>query len=565
MKYYAGQLGYFLNERSGRRNLRVLTRFVVILLLLILVYTVLFHYIMMLEGQKHSWLTGFYWTLTVMSTLGFGDITFHSDLGRVFSILVLLTGIVMLLILLPFTIIQFFYAPWIQAQAAARTPTFYEGRDGHVVLTHHDPSTEALIRKLDQYGHEYALLVPDTEEAAHLHDQGLNVVVGDFDDPETYERVRASKAALVATTHNDYVNTHAASAVRAVAPDVPIVATAQSEASVDILELAGAGHVFQPAEQLGHALTRGIVGGDAITHPVGRVGELVIAEANTARTPMTGKTLREARLREIGVTVLGIWNRGVFEPATGETVISENAILLLAGSEEQMQAYDEAFVIYNVSVEPVLIIGGGRVGKSAARLLTERDVDWRVVEKDPSVTTDPERTIIGDAADLEVLKRAGIDRAPAVLITTHNDDLNIYLTIYCRKLRPDIQIISRTSVDRNVASLHRAGADFVLSYASMAASAMFNLVRDSGIVPIAEGLEVFRVPTPTSLVGKTLAESGVRQRTECSVIGVGVGERITPNPPPDTTLEAGNELVLVGSSESGRRFHEVFVDGQGER
>jgi spermidine/putrescine transport system permease protein len=56
----------------------------------------------MREGQDHSWLTGVYWTLTVMSTLGFGDITFTSDLGRLFSIVVLLSGIFMLLIVLPF-------------------------------------------------------------------------------------------------------------------------------------------------------------------------------------------------------------------------------------------------------------------------------------------------------------------------------------------------------------------------------------------------------------------------------------------------------------------------------
>ena len=49
---------------------------------MILLYTVLFHLLMDYEGQEHTWLTGFYWTLTVMSTLGFGDITFHTDLGR---------------------------------------------------------------------------------------------------------------------------------------------------------------------------------------------------------------------------------------------------------------------------------------------------------------------------------------------------------------------------------------------------------------------------------------------------------------------------------------------------
>lgn len=38
--------------------------------------SVLFHVIMVHEGQDHSWLTGFYRTLTVVSTLGFADITF---------------------------------------------------------------------------------------------------------------------------------------------------------------------------------------------------------------------------------------------------------------------------------------------------------------------------------------------------------------------------------------------------------------------------------------------------------------------------------------------------------
>lgn len=57
-----------------------------------------------------------------MSTLGFGDITFESDLGQAFSIVVIISGVVFLLILFPFTFIEFFYAPWLKAQAEARTP-----------------------------------------------------------------------------------------------------------------------------------------------------------------------------------------------------------------------------------------------------------------------------------------------------------------------------------------------------------------------------------------------------------------------------------------------------------
>ncbi|MBN1446414.1 MAG: two pore domain potassium channel family protein [Bacteroidetes bacterium] len=119
MKFLPSQLAFFLQSRTTRRNIRALSRFLLTLVALVVSYSVLFHYLMEAEGRSHSWITGFYWTLTVMSTLGFGDITFHSDVGRLFSMFVLLSGIILLLILLPFTFIQFFYAPWLEARSRA--------------------------------------------------------------------------------------------------------------------------------------------------------------------------------------------------------------------------------------------------------------------------------------------------------------------------------------------------------------------------------------------------------------------------------------------------------------
>ena len=55
------------------------------------------HTLMDREGRADSWPTSVYWTLTTMTTLGFGDITFESDAGRIFSIVVLLSGSVFLL------------------------------------------------------------------------------------------------------------------------------------------------------------------------------------------------------------------------------------------------------------------------------------------------------------------------------------------------------------------------------------------------------------------------------------------------------------------------------------
>ena len=561
MKLSTTHVLLFFRERRTQRNIRSLLKFIGVLTLLIVLYSVLFHFIMMYEGQKHSWVTGFYWTLTVMSTLGFGDITFESDLGRAFSMVVLGTGIVFLLVLLPFTIIQFFYAPWVEAQAAARTPRKVpEDFQGHVILTHHDAVALALIRKLEQAGTGYALLVPDFEDASRLHDMGLRVMFGPLDDPETYRLARADRAALVAATNDDVVNTNVAFMVRQVSPDVPIAATATSPTASAILEHAGATRIVQLGAMMGRSLARCMVGGDAVTHVVGRLDGLLFAEANAARTPLTGRTLRENRLNELGVSVIGLWERGQFHHATPDTTVGEHTILMLAGSGEQLQNYDEAFAIYNVSVEPVLILGGGRVGSAAAEAFSARGVDWRLVDRDPRRAEDPERCIVGDARDPDLLKRAGLFDAPAVLITTHDDSLNIYLTIYCRSVRPDIQIISRATLEQNIETLHRAGADFVHSYASMGSVSMYDMIRGDRVVTITEGLDIFRTPAPESLDSTALIDCGVRERTGCTIVALRADDgSLVTNPPADTVLRAGQEMILAGSAESERQFRELFA------
>ena len=554
------QLMYLVRKEGSRRNLGFLVRFFAVLILMVTLYSVLFHFIMEWEGQNHSWITGFYWTLTVMTTLGFGDITFNSDLGRVFSIFVLMSGIIYLLVLLPFTFIQFFYAPWIEAQEALRTPRrLPASTQGHVILTNDDPVSRSLIKKLVKFNYDYVILIEDSERATRLIDAGMRVVIGAIESPETFRNVNVNRASLVVTTHSDMVNTNVAFTVRGIAPDVPIVATCDNANAVDVLELAGVTRVLRLGEMMGQAFARCTVGGDAVTHVVGNVDELVIAEANATRTPMVGKTLREARLTELGVSVIAVWDRGECSYATPDTVIGDHTILVLVGSTEQFRAYDERYIIYNYSGKPVVILGGGRVGRSASRALAGRGIESCIVEQLEGRVPADLNSVIGDAADLDVLTAAGLMQAPAVLITSNDDSLNIYLTIYCRRLCPDIQIISRCTLERNTATLHRAGADFVFSYSSMGATNMFNLIKRSRIVTISEGLEIIRTEVPEGLAGKTIAESKVREKTGCTIVAVrGDETKLQINPRPDTLLQPGHELILVGDVESEEQFLKRF-------
>jgi len=292
---------------------------------------------------------------------------------------------------------------------------------------------------------------------------------------------------------------------------------------------------------------------------VGRFDDLLIAEAAVGPAGMAGMTLTEADLHaRTGVQAVGIWHRGHFETPSATARLHASSLLVLAGTREQLQQYDAVFARQQEPTGLTLIIGGGRVGRAAAAAVEAEGRPWRMIEQNASRVRWADKTIVGDAARRDVLERAGIGDCSAVVVTPHDDDMNVYLTLYCRKIRPDVQIISRSTRERNVETLHRAGADFVMSYATTGATTISNLLRTVDILMVAEGLHVFRIDTPAELQGQSLAAAGIREATGCTVIAVGRGEHFEGSPEPTTVLAAESDLVLIGDDASENRFMERF-------
>lgn len=564
MKFLPSQLLFFLQNKTTRKNFVSLSKFLGFIFCIITLYSVLFHLLMLYEGRDFSWITGLYWTLTVMSTLGFGDITFSSDLGLIFTIMVLASGILLLLIILPFTFIQFFYAPWLEAQDKIRTPReLPEDIAGHVIITNLEPITIKLIAKLKRRNFEYVLVVDELHKAADLFDAGYRVVVGEVDDPETFQRLRIEKAALVVATNDDLMNTSIAFTIRQLTAKVPIVASSDHENSLDILQFPGNTHVFQFTRMLGNALGDRTLGLGRPLNIVSSFDRLHIAEILAVQTSLAGHSLVDlAMRRKTGATVVGIWEKGRFELPRPDTVISTRTLLLLAGTSEQLDSFEEHYALadkhYSEEI-PVLILGGGRVGLAAAETLAQHNIKYKIVEKRPTVGKGKgEEFILGDAADINVLEKAGLMEARSVIITTHNDAMNIYLAFYCRHLRPDVQIISRATNERSVSKLHMAGADLVLSYGSMGANSIINILKTDEISMFTEGLNIFSGMMPKGLIGKNLIESSIREKTGCSVIAIKSHAGLMVGPDPSVPLRAEDELILIGTTESERKFLELF-------
>ena len=562
MKFVTVLLSALSAPRSGG-SVRAVVRLVAILLASVLVFSVGFQVLMELEGQEHSWPSAVYWTVVTMTTLGFGDIVFESDLGRMYSVVVLLAGAVLILVLLPFTFIQLVYLPFRAAAQEARAPRRLPDHvSGHILVTGRSPMEELLMHRAATAGVPYALIVEDVDEAVSLHDAGYDVLVGRLDDPETYRAGRAAQAALIVTARSDQANTNVAFTVREVTDRSTVVVTATSPDSVDVLELAGADHVVQLGQLLGEGFARRILAPTARSSIISSFSDLVIAETSAAGTELVGRSLGELDLRErFGVSVIGRWDRGSLELATPGSVVEETSILLLAGTEDALAAYDEAYAPDEARGDDglVVILGGGRVGRATAAALEAAGTPYRIVETREERVAHLEHAVVGDAADLGTLREAGIDRAAAVVVTTHDDDTNIYLTLYCRKLRPDIEILGRVDSDRNLTTMHRAGADLALSYASTGAIEAWNARREDTTLLLAEGLVVFRVPTPQKLVGQRLDRSGLAESIGCHVVGLAQDGTCTTDLDGTTELPPDADLILIGDTEAEERFLSRYV------
>lgn len=565
MKFIFAQMAAFMAQSDSSPNVRFLVRFGTAICLLIAAYSLVFHCIMLLEGREYSFITGFYWTLTVMSTLGFGDITFTSDIGMLFSILVLFSGILIFMMMLPFIFIRFIYQPWLEAHKKNVVPReLPESAQKHVLILGTDDIALSALARLRQYQIPAYIVTESQNEAIVLFEKGFPVMLGEVDSSDTYRRARVDGAAMVVALQGDLKNTNIAATVRDISTHVPITSSAMSYNAEDILKLAGCDHVFNYAGMLGEAMARRVFAGNLESNIIASFEDLHIAEAQAGETPLVGKSLRQLNFRAwLGLNVVGIWQGSDFMSAHPDVIIDEGAVLLLAGTKAQLARFDEEIKpprLFRPVLHPVLIIGGGKVGQAVAANMEGRGIPFRLLDKNPGVVkAGDEHFILGDAEDIHSLREAGIEEAHTIVITTHSDDLNIYLALYCRKLRPDVRIVCRCNLSRNIKSLYGAGANLVMAISSMAANTIVNLLSPDKVYMLSEGLNIFRIPMPPSLVGKNLRSGNIRQETQCNVVAMRRDDKMMINQDPDDPFQENDELIIIGSAEAENIFLEKYT------
>lgn len=246
----------------------------------------------------------------------------------------------------------------------------------------------------------------------------------------------------------------------------------------------------------------------------------------------------------------------------------------------------------------VIIIGFGISGRNLARSSKLLNIPYIILEMNPETVKEQklngEPIHFGDASHLSVLEHLKIHDAKAVAVLINDPLAARQVVKIAREVNPSVYIIVRTRYVQEMSLMNKLGADEVIPDEFGTSVEIFSRVLRQYHVPDeeinafisdirADGYEMlrnqdgaptklseiklnlsnveiasFRLHSSSSLVGKLLSESQLRQEYGMTVLLVRRNGNIITNPPPDLKLLANDVIVVLGDKVCFRQANTLF-------
>jgi voltage-gated potassium channel len=214
-----------------------------------------------------------------------------------------------------------------------------------------------------------------------------------------------------------------------------------------------------------------------------------------------------------------------------------------------------------------IICGYGRVGRGAADELRHAGVPFVIVDINPERV---ERAIVAgllavaaDSTRDETLRLVGIDKARGLVAALATDADNLFVLLSAKGLNPRIYVATRAAEEGAEAKMRRAGADAVFApYAITGHRLAQSLLRPHVVqfldfttkdIGMDISLEQVRVAPSSEMVAKSLKEMRLGSDFGVIVMAIRTADgRMLFNPTADSTVKAGDYLIVMGRQENLR-------------
>ncbi len=508
------------------------------------------------EGAPRTFLHSLQIVVETFTTTGFGsDSPWVSPEMNVVMIVMDLFGT--LLIFMAFPVIAF---PLLEDILSTTVPTSVaDDTEDHVVICSYTTRAEALVDELDSWGVDHIIIESDRERATELYENDHRVIHADPTSITGLEGAALGSARALVADVSDRVDAAIVLTAKEVAEDVQVISVIEEPDRQSYHRLAGADHVLSPRPLLGGSLASKVT--TSVTADLGdaiEIGDdLEAAELPIQRgSRLVGTTLAESGIREqSGVNVIGAWFRGEFEtPPSPNATLTDGTVLLVTGREDQLEELKRLTLSEVRLFTPgkTIVIGHGEVGSRITAALDEAGLAYTVVDRTEMDGVD----VVGDATEPETLQAAGIENARSVILAIPDDTTTEFATLVVRDISPETEIIARVQEIESVQKMYRAGADYVLSLATVSGRMIAStILEDEDVLSLDQQVEVVRTVAP-KLVGQTIGDADVRSKTGCTVVGVERNGTVITDVGPEFGVEVDDALIIAGTDEGIRQFTE---------
>ena len=510
------------------------------------------------ENRPRTFLDSFQFAVEMFTTTGFGgDAPWESEQMRAFIAVTDLMGMALLVGALPVVA-----RPVLETILTETAPTSLDDEvTDHVIVCSYTTRAEVLIEELDAREVPHVVVESDRERANELYGDGHRVIRADPESSEGLNAARLPAARSLVVDVSDQVDASIVLAAKELAEDVPVVSVVEDPDLERYHRLAGADHVLSPRPLLGRGLAAKVTTAlrTEIDEAIDIDDRLKIAEVSVRHGgDLAGATLAESGIRErAGVNVVGAWFQGEFDPSPSpDAALTRGTVLLVSGRPDQLERLVEMTQssVRRFTAGRTVIVGYGQVGRTIAGELEDADIPYTVVDTEDKPGVD----VVGDATNPETLASARVEDADTVALALPDDTTTEFATLVIRDTAPDTEIVARIEEDANVSKTYRAGADYVLSLATVTGRmSAARLLEGRDVLSVEQQVEVVRVEAP-GLVGRTLGDADVRETTDCTVMAIERDADVITEMGPRTTVEPDDELIVVGTDDGIRAFERAF-------
>lgn len=206
-----------------------------------------------------------------------------------------------------------------------------------------------------------------------------------------------------------------------------------------------------------------------------------------------------------------------------------------------------------------VICGYGRMGSIIVKELKANNIPVVIIEKNKANLPEEEDIIYveGDATHDEVLKSSGIEKAAGLITVLPSDAENLYVVLSARELNPNLFIVARAVDKEAEPKLKRAGANKVVSPYFIGGLRIAHTVLRPTVVDFLEfatrsehieiQIEEIEVSPSSTLIGKTIAQSGIGRDIGVIILGIKRADGTMKfNPTSQTLIKGGDTLIVIG-------------------